>query len=175
MNRAQVFLAAYRVSGNITRAARAANISRDMHHRRMRTDPAYQMAFAEAHEAALRNQAAEAVRRAQELEDNITFAEEELYRRAVYGYPEPVVHQGQFTYPPLRNAQGHVITDEEGCTVFSKEPLTVTKYLSADLQFLLRGLKPETYRERHEVTGKDGGPLETSITVRFVKAEPAAE
>lgn len=30
--------------------------------------------------------------------------------------------------------------------------------------FLLKGLRPERYRERYEYTGKDGGPLETKIT-----------
>ena len=30
--------------------------------------------------------------------------------------------------------------------------------------FLLKGLRPEKYRERYEYTGKDGGPLETKIT-----------
>lgn len=130
MNRAQVFLAAYRVSGNITRAALAANISRDMHHRRMRTDPAYQMAFAEASEAALRNKAAEAVRKAQELEDDIAFAEQEAYRRGVFGVERTKYWQG---------------------TPCGKE----IEYSDALLQFLLRGAKPEKYREKyiHEVSG----------------------
>lgn len=31
------------------------------------------------------------------------------------------------------------------------------------LIFLLKGLRPETYRERFEHTGKDGGPIQTAV------------
>lgn len=44
-------------------------------------------------------------------------------------------------------------------------------YSDALMMFLLRGLRPEKYRERGsvELTGKAGGPIETELTVRFVR------
>lgn len=42
-------------------------------------------------------------------------------------------------------------------------------YDSGLMQFLLRGLKPEKYGSKTEVTGAGGGPVD--ITVRFVKPE----
>jgi hypothetical protein len=54
MNSATRFLAAYRLTGNVSRAAEAACISRDLHYRRMRKDdPAYHAAFAEAEAGAI--------------------------------------------------------------------------------------------------------------------------
>jgi hypothetical protein len=41
---------------------------------------------------------------------------------------------------------------------------TVQKYSDTLLIFLMKGVRPEKYRERfgHEITGKDGGPIETA-------------
>ncbi len=182
MNRANVFLEAYKISGNVSRAARAAGISRDMHHRRMRKDPAYAEAFAAAYSEAEQLKIDEAVRRAKEQEDDIHFAEDELYRRAIYGYPEPVVFQGQFTYPPLLDKDGQPLRDSEKRALFSKEPLTVTKFVSADLQFYLKAAKPEKYRERHqhEVSGKvdlkfAGSMAELLATFREMTAQEPEE
>jgi hypothetical protein len=48
-------------------------------------------------------------------------------------------------------------------------------YSDGLMMFLLRALRPEKYRERvsAELTGKDGGPIQTAMTVTFVR--PAAE
>ena len=64
----------------------------------------------------------------------------EARRRAHDGWEEPV-------FGSLGQGQG---TGEVG---------TVRKYSDTLLIFLLKGAKPEKYRERHEVTGKDGTPL----------------
>lgn len=39
----------------------------------------------------------------------------------------------------------------------------IRRYSDGNAQFLLRGLRPDVYRERvsAEITGKDGGPIET--------------
>ena len=67
--------------------------------------------------------------------------EEEARRRAIEGVEEPVGwYQG--------SAGG-----------------TVRKYSDTLLIFLLKGARPDRYRERHEHTGKDGGPIETRGTV----------
>ncbi len=67
--------------------------------------------------------------------------EDEAVRRAHEGWEEPVFHLG-------------VATD------------TVRKYDSTLLIFLLKGAKPEKYRElsRMELTGANGGPVHLSDT-----------
>ncbi|MGI6078462.1 MAG: hypothetical protein ACOYCB_09950 [Fastidiosipilaceae bacterium] len=63
--------------------------------------------------------------------------EQEARRRAVNGVSEPVFYKG------------------EQCG-------TIQRYSDTLLIFLLKGVRPEKYRERfgHEITGKDGGPIE---------------
>lgn len=46
---------------------------------------------------------------------------------------------------------------------------TEVTYPESMHMFLLRGIFPEKYRERAEVTGKDGGPIESKIEVVFVR------
>lgn len=66
--------------------------------------------------------------------------EAEARRRAVDGVDEPVFHRGE-------------------------EVATVKKYSDLLLIFLLKGALPSKYRERHEVTGAGGGPIELSAYV----------
>lgn len=66
--------------------------------------------------------------------------EDEAVRRARDGWDEPVFYKGE-------------------------ETGTVRKFSDTLLIFLLKGAKPDTYRERHEVTGKDGGPLDQIVRV----------
>lgn len=126
-NRSEVFLAAYRVTCSITKAAEAAELDRGMHYRWLRDDPEYAEAFKIAHDEAI-----------QSLED-------EAVRRAHEGHNEPLVFQGMLT--------GFV----------------VKKYSDSLLMFLLRGAKPDKYRDRHEHTGKDGGPIQGNVVITFVK------
>lgn len=71
-------------------------------------------------------------------EDAAEALEEEARRRAVEGVLEPA---GWYQGSPGGN---------------------VRRYSDTLLIFLLKGAKPEKYRERTELTGKDGGPIETS-------------
>ena len=65
--------------------------------------------------------------------------EEEARRRAVEGWEEPVWYQGE-------------------------QVGIVRKYDSTLLIFLLKGAWPEKYgRERHELTGKDGGAIQHQV------------
>lgn len=58
--------------------------------------------------------------------------------RAMFGWEEPVVYKGDIsTYQDL--ATGEI------------KPVTITKIDNGLLQFMLRGAKPEKYRERHQV------------------------
>jgi hypothetical protein len=66
--------------------------------------------------------------------------EREALRRAVEGWEEPV-------FGSLGPTRG------------SGEIGTVRKYSDTLLIFMLKGARPEKYRDRHEVTGKDGTPL----------------
>lgn len=64
--------------------------------------------------------------------------EAEAFRRAVDGYDEPVIYQGMPT----------VITDKE---TGEERMLTVRKFSDALMQTLLKGSRPDKYRENHKV------------------------
>jgi transposase-like protein len=68
--------------------------------------------------------------------------EDEALRRAYEGYDKPIVHQG-------------VITD------------TVREYSDTLAIFLLKGGKPQKYRDnvRQEISGPDGGPVKAQIVI----------
>lgn len=138
-SKVRAFLAAIRTCPSITRAARSADIRPGMHYRRMKTDAVYKAAFEEAWASGV-----------QALED---FAME----RAQLGWEEPVIFQGELQYPLVRGKDGKMGR--------SKTPLTIRKHSDSMTQFMLRGAKPEKYRERHQhnvdVTDKRfSGPLE---------------
>lgn len=74
------------------------------------------------------------------LDEAADAMEREAWRRAIEGVDEPV-------FGAIGNNQG------------SGEIGTVRKYSDTLLIFLMKGARPEKYRDRHEVTGKDGAPL----------------
>ncbi len=130
------FLAAFVLTASVTKAAKAAKVERGMHYRWLEEDEAYRAAFEGAKEQA-----------AQTLED-------EAVRRAHEGVAEPLVYQGQFQYKQRLNKKTGKL-ERHGT------PLAVQKYSDALLMFLLRGFRPETYRDRGsvEVSGPAGGPI----------------
>lgn len=163
-SRQRAFLAAYCATASITKAAAAAKIDRGQHYEWLRGGTTYPEMFEDAQEVA-----------AQTLED-------EAVRRAHEGIDEPLVYQGEFTYPE------RVVLDENGDPSISEltgkprterdpdaRPLAIRKYSDTLLQFLLKGFRSEKYRDRGavELTGKDGGAIETKLEVVFVKAKPA--
>ncbi len=77
---------------------------------------------------------AEAFKEAQE--DATEQLEREARRRAVEGTIKPVFYEGKQVNTRVR------------------------EYSDTLLIFLLKGLRPDRYRERFEHTGKDGGPIE---------------
>lgn len=72
--------------------------------------------------------------------------EDEATRRAFDGVDEPIVYQGEITG-------------------------TMKRYSDTLMVFLLKGGKPEKYRERTstELTGADGGPVQISETERAAR------
>lgn len=143
--RQAAFLAAFAETASITRAAKAAKVHRRLHYDWL-LDPDYAARFATAGE-----QAAEIL-------------EDEAIRRAVDGVDEPKFYKGGLCYRQKWN-------EETQCWERYGKPLTVKRHSDALMMFMLRGLKPEKYRERTELTGKDGGALLAGLTVTFVKPE----
>lgn len=75
------------------------------------------------------------------------YLESEAVRRAAKGWLEPVMYQGT-------------------------QVSTVRRYDGGLMQFLLRGMMPEKYGARTEVSGPQGKPIEARIEVVFVKPKP---
>lgn len=132
------FLAAFKITASITRAAAAAKIDRVLHYRWLAEDEEYTEAFRQAREEA-----------AQALED-------EAIRRAHEGWEEPVIYHGELCYQ--RDSRGRT----------RKRVLTVRKYSDQLLLATLKAWLPEKYRERvtAEHTGPDGNPIEVAVTQR---------
>lgn len=93
------------------------------------------------------------------IEDGVDTAEQEAFRRAVSGYEEPVIWQGQMCYT----------LDHNGDQV----PLTIRKHSDGLLIAILKGRRKNVYSERTEVTGADGGPLK-SQQVTIITGVPQA-
>ena len=130
----RAFLAAYTEVGNVTDAAKAANVARCMHYEWLE-QPDYAAAFRKAEQQAADNLEKEAIRRAVEG-----------VRRIKFG----------------RNGQP-LINPETG------EPYAEHEYSDTLLIFLLKGLRPDKYREnvRQEISGPDGEPLTIQIDGGF--------
>lgn len=77
---------------------------------------------------------------------------DEAIRRVLLGYEEPVIYQGQYQY------------DEK-----TGRMVTVTKYPERLTMKVLGAEIPDTYnRQRVELTGRDGGPIQKRILLEFV-------
>lgn len=82
------------------------------------------------------------------IEESADRLEAEAFRRAHDGYDDPIIYQGMPT----------MVTDAE---TGEQRTLTVKKYSDTLLQTLLRGARPEKYRENRkmEISGSGGGVL----------------
>lgn len=128
VSKREAFLAAFRLTASITRAAEAVGVERQLHYRWLAEED-----YANEFEAAKQEAA-------QTLED-------EAVRRAHEGILEPVVYQGALCYEPLLDKKGEFQRTDAGHIKYSKNPLVVRKQSDALLTFLLKGFKPEKYRE----------------------------
>ncbi len=80
-------------------------------------------------------------------QDGVDRLEDEATRRSVEGVEKPVY-------------QGGVLVG------------SMTEYSDTLLMLKMRGKRPETYNtERHELTGKDGGPIATKMEIEFIESE----
>ena len=105
----RALLASYSQCGNLSHAAVTAGCDRRTHYDWLHTDSAYAAAFEQAKAMAC---------------DRI---EQEIHRRGVEGWEEPVYHGGQ-------------------------QVGVVRRYSDTLLIFLAKGMMPAKYRDRHEVT-----------------------
>ena len=97
------------------------------------------------------------------IEEAADRIEAEAFRRAVEGYDEPVIYQGMTT------TVVDPVTGEE-------KQLVVRKYSDALMQTLLKGARPDKYRENHKVehTGQAGGVLVIPAPIDPVEWSKAA-
>jgi len=116
------FLAAYRATASVTRAALAAQIRREAHYRLLERSADYRAAYKAA-----------AIEAAQTLED-------EAVRRAVEGTTRPVMYHGKRILIPADSSKPRG----------KKTPLLEREYSDALLLALLKAKKPKEYREKIE-------------------------
>lgn len=127
VSKKDAFLAAFKVTANLSKSAEIVGIERQLHYRWLETDEAYAVAFEQAkHEAA------------QSLED-------EAVRRAHEGILEPVIYQGALCTEVIRDKDGKIQYDRKGNA--KERPLVVRKQSDTLLLALLKAWKPEKYRE----------------------------
>lgn len=156
----QPFLDALRTTGNVSASAKAVSVTTAVVYTLRRSDADFAAAWDNA------------------LEDATDTLEAEARRRAIEGINEPVIYQGQRTPLFEYGDDGQVIIDyvegppgEDGTPTTVPRPrqltidgvpqyLTVNKRSDALLMFLLKGLRKKYGTETHELTGKDGAPLD---------------
>lgn len=153
------FLASLRVVPVVARACEAVGIDRTMAYKARDVDEDFAKAWDDA------------------MEHGVDAAEAEAFRRAVQGYEEPVVYQGQITprmAPVFCDLSGLPVIDEftgtqKWAPVLDDQgrpiPLTVRKHSDALLTTILKGRRKKVYAERTELTGADGGPVSVAETL----------
>lgn len=129
-SKVRAFLAAIKVVPSITRAAKAAGIRREIHHRRYASDPVYRSAFDAAYAIGV-----------QSVEDIAA-------ERATEGWQEPVIYKGfaSLRYDPETK---DFVRDEHGQPI----PLTITKIDNRLLVEFLRAGRPEKWRKNVHIDG----------------------
>lgn len=137
------FLELFARCGNVTRASDEIGLDRGRHYAWLRKDEEYRAKFAEAEQRAARN-----------LED-------EAYERAITGARRPVLHDGKQVMLPEKRIV--TVIGEDGVSRETETEVLVPlfEYQKSDtlLIFLLKGLKPDRYRDQVAVMGKDGQPI----------------
>lgn len=134
--RQKAFLAVYSETANIRASARAAKISRRTHYDWMEKDARYRTTFEAAGDDATDFLEREAVRR----------GAEGLRRYKFTGKGEKVMWLN-----PHTGVEEHYYEVE---------------YSDLLLRFMLQARRPDVYRERREVTGVGGGPVEHTMKLK---------
>ncbi len=144
------FLKAFRESGNIKHSCKVAGINRSTYYDWKATDALFQAELAEAEK---------------EANDTLEYA---AYERAVKGVESYVVSMGKIVYEeiPVLDADGNPKLDKRGNPIVKRgKAIKERKYSDSLLITLLKARMPEKYKERHEHTGKNGGPIEIKRTL----------
>lgn len=162
----EAFLAEFARTGLITHSAKSAGTTTQTIQAWLKADPDFHERYREA------------------IDANIDSIEHEALRRAVWGYEEPIVHQGQFV--PImvysRDEEGNLKLGDDGKPL--REPLlnedgtpkyaTVTKYSDSLMSKVLEAKIPKYQRaSKLELTGANGGPVEVA-TSKIEKARRIA-
>lgn len=148
----EAFLAGVRSGGTVLSGCRAGEFSRTTYQRWVDPDHADHVeGFKEAFGVAM-----------QDYRDSLV---EEAGTRGRDGWREPVIHQGQMCW--RLNPDGSLLLDDN----FEPVPLTVLKKSDNMLIAQLKAHDPR-YRDKAglEISGVDGAPIKTSLTINFVDA-----
>lgn len=148
----RAFLETFVTLGSVTKATRVVGIDQSLPYIWNGNDPEF----------------AEAYKRAQRL--SAQHLVEEARRRAHEGIEEPVVYKGQISGHwvdsrgrriPM-DSSGNLLADDETLDNATFIPLTVPRVSDTLLIFLLKGLDPETFGDRSNVTlrGDKDAPLQ---------------
>jgi len=152
----ELFLNALAEDGNASRAILVSGWERREVYKHRQRDPDFAEAWEEALSAAADRLEAEAL------------------RRAAGGVAKPLYHQGQpvYLYRTVVDEDNVPQKDEDGREIrevvrdANGQPVQAVEYTYSDtlMAMLLKGAKPEKYREKAnlELTGAGGGPLELS-------------
>jgi hypothetical protein len=138
------FLLEFSRTGNLAAAARAAKVTREVHYSWLR-DPLYKAAYQVADE---------------EATDRLV---EEARRRGADGYEEPIIYAGKRCYEIDEDENYRYETDEAGNQV--RIPLTIRRYDSNLLTLLIKGRRPEMYRDNVKIDATNTSQLNVNIDV----------
>jgi hypothetical protein len=134
------FLTTLADTGNVRASCEAAKICRPTAYDCRHADPAFAAAWDSA------------------LDEAMDLLEREGWRRARTGIDEPVIYQGELCGAWVDAKGKEVAKDSKGAKLI---PLVVKRYSDTLLIFLLKGGRPNKYREtyKHEHTGPEGKPI----------------
>ena len=127
---ARAFIAALGQSGNIRQACEAASVARSLVYELRNTDELFAAEWDQA------------------LDESADLLEQEARRRAERGVRRLKFHNGSPIMVPMTDADGSplITTDNQPIMV----PYVEHEYSDTLMIFLLKGIRPEKYRERNE-------------------------
>lgn len=137
---AKGFLAAFRDSANVRLACEAAGVDRSTAYRLREREPSFADAWAAAEE------------------ESADLLEQEARRRAHEGVRRLKFDRGRLITIPLEDAEGKPVLDKDDKPVMV--PYVEHEYSDTLLIFLLKGARPEKYRERTDV--RHSGKIDVS-------------
>jgi hypothetical protein len=134
------FLVALRDTGNVRAACDAAKVSRTVVYAHRDEDEDFAQAWQDA------------------LEESADLLEQEARRRAYEGVQRLKFDRGKLITIPLLDTEGKVVLGSDGKPLTT--PYVEHEYSDTLLIFLLKGIRPEVYRERTDV--RHSGKIDVS-------------